>query len=70
MAPRLAGQAIGLYPALDRVLDVLGIWLQVPSGVVALHPSGGTGAALAALAPEGFTYGVELDDHRAHAAQP
>lgn len=67
---RLAGQAqLGYYPTPDRVLDLLRTWLQVPSGVVALDPSCGTGAALAALAPEGLTYGVELDQHRADAAQ-
>ena len=63
---RLAGQTqLGYYPTPARVLDLLATWLTIPRGAVALDPSCGTGAALAALAPSGRCYGVELDHARA-----
>ena len=67
---RLAGQTqLGYYPTPDRVRDLLATWLDLPDGVVALDPSCGGGDALAALAPHGRTYGIELDQHRAALAQ-
>lgn len=67
---RLAGQAqLGYYPTPDRVRDLVASYLAIPDGVVALDPSCGGGDALAALAPHGRTYGVELDEHRAAVAQ-
>lgn len=67
---RLAGQTqLGYYPTPDRVRALLATWLDIPDGVVALDPSCGGGDALAALAPQGHTYGVELDQQRATLAQ-
>lgn len=51
-------------PRVRSVADLL----EASSGVFA-DPSCGTGATLAALVPDGFTYGLELDPHRVHAAQ-
>ena len=67
---RQQGQAqLGYFPTPDVLIPVIRSWWRAPAASwAALDPTCGTGAALAATgAPR--TWGVEIEDHRAAAAQ-
>ena len=64
MARLESNAKMGFYPTPETTLEHLKEWISCGESVHLLDPCSGAGKALAELAGQGRTYGIELDQER------